>query len=202
MYSFARVQEGVLDNFRVSYRWRVPSEVLKKLLPDPQAVEQLFAALEDCTLAVTLPSLDPNQQPDALTRLAIEELNETAGPRPQAPNFGWGDHSRIGGNAAIGPLLELARANAANVSYIGPRRIDEGPQLLRPDKELQADARNLTSVLYYLRSDELPLFRALMETITKAFPEIDERSIQVDTEHGQNQGEPVVWYVGRALPSL
>jgi hypothetical protein len=83
------------------------------------------------------------------------------------------------------------------VSYVTPRRIEQGPRPLNAQRELAPDARNLAEVLLFFQLNyPNTLFSGLIAFMSEAFPEIETITVktQEDVQSTPPTAEPAILY--------
>jgi hypothetical protein len=141
---------------------------------------------------------DPQQLLLAALRLPAHEAY-TEGELGSA--LGWANGPYQGGRFGLSAIESLVRIVASRTVFLGPRKIDQGRTHLAATRDLEPDARNLTSVLLHLQLNDLDVFGEVRSIMQNAFPDI--RDVSVGTEgssQGALMGEPMLYFHGRETP--
>ena len=201
-------QEGAGPNFSIAYTWEMsPEELLGLALrPGDSSPELHDWAHQHPSHVVRAtfrrkPDAD-SSRPVSLSDLYVSEFelpNEGkhatggAGGHPQ-----W-DRGEWGGGAYMEFFLRIPEIKQ-QVSFIAPRKIQQGPWALTQSTTLDPDARNLIEVVLYLQMNSpTRRFRDLTEFMVSAFPEIE--TLTVMEVGGQvQQGQLGVVYANLERP--
>jgi energy-coupling factor transporter ATP-binding protein EcfA2 len=198
----AEPQEGIAQETLLSYVWSLSrDEMLRLALPgDVTSVEleRWFGQADTYTLSAELTPNGPPANKFFCRRLEIAELDAVA-EGELGTQIGWKSGTHEGTSIGTDRISDVALALAGMVSFVTPRRVEQGPQMLHPLPTLEPDARNLTNVVAYLISNERPTtFRRLEDFMRTAFPEITTVAAWVaDRGSGTPQHELHTLYEGR-----
>jgi hypothetical protein len=171
-------QEGAGPNFMLRCTWEFSSEELLHLLLPPgtssNELEQWIASEPVQTVTATFVRGGANNpmQPDDLfcQRIDLRELEAFAEGAPGSA-LGWTGGPFAGSSGAADSFQNVSRdVLSAGISYVSPRRVEQGARQLVPNPTLAPDASNLTNVVHYLILNERPTLARLERFISEAFP--------------------------------
>jgi predicted ATPase len=200
---FVEPQEGERSDARFVYRYRLSAKDLVAFIPETETYampSQIISEQRTHTVKASFAANGPlNRSADDPGRLWCDELTmaelglHASGTRPDR-QMGWDEGGRIGGATLVPEVVEAVRHRARLITFITPRRIDQGPQQLRTTEDLAPDARNLANVLFTLEHNRRAAFDQISDFIIDAFPSIERISIGLASGVAEPVGEPQIYY--------
>ncbi|HYV16864.1 MAG TPA: AAA family ATPase [Conexibacter sp.] len=194
-------QEGASEGFRLTCTWSCEADELVAGLRADDAMAIRLRRPAEQPLIASFVTTSTNGQIGRETlfcdRLGLPEaMAEASGP--VGTKLGWSRGPFNGTARGIDSLTGLASQALANVTYVAPRRIEQGVRQLISAVQLEPDARNLADVLLDLQLNHSnDLFVELREFMREAFPGLDNLSVRTTSPPGSAMnGEPHIYFRG------
>ena len=204
-------QEGAGLNFMLRCTWEFSADELRQLLLPRDAtsadLERWIQSRPTHTLTATFVRnggsnpLSPGEI--FCKRIELRELDAFA-EGDAGTQIGWTGGPFSGGAATADLFQNVAYSIlSTGISYVSPRRVEQGARQLVPAPVLAADASNLTHVVHYLMTNERPTLARLERFLHDAFPQINNIGAPHETNGPSANvawGELKVYYADRNDP--
>jgi predicted ATP-dependent endonuclease of OLD family len=197
-------QQGFGEDFALTLSWHGPTGDITgpiSLVPGSESlITELEQRPEQTLYAQFVRQGDPPEF--HCKELVLPEMQMSTGPMQQHIQAGWSDGPFSGNTMGVRQLIDVAIKRAGRVKFITPRRVELEERSLTTQTQIDADGRNLTDVLMYMRNNEIERFAQLEQFITDAFPNIQRITVRQNTQQSQIRGEPALIYSDRqqAIP--
>ncbi len=194
-------QQGFEDDFAITFSWRGPSDELTSILSEEQGSENLINELQRTPEQTFVAQFNRAGEAEFhCNELALPNAGMSTGPMRPNVQAGWASGPFAKNVLGIKRLIELSQRQLRQVKFITPRRVELGERSLLTQTQIDADGRNLTDVLLYMRNNEIERFAQLEQFITDAFPNIRSITVRQNSQQSQITGEPALIYRDRQQP--